>query len=166
MMLGPVTRPWLLLTLLILLTQTNPSHTFLWNRIGDEIADEVDDSVIQPLGSLAVGGGTKIVYDMLTYSYLDPIKPAIREVLRTIVVDGGGFVLTNLITSIWSLISIIAQLIYWIIDFSVNLSWRIKWDVFSFIVGQLNPFGGRQADHLSLFVGRALSELTPTYTAQ
>lgn len=163
-MLRHVTRPRLLLTLLVLLTLTGSSHTFLWNRIGDEIADEVDDSVIQPLGSLAVGGGTKIVYDMLTYSYLDPIKPAIRDAVRAVVVDGGGFVLTNLITSIWSLISIIAQLIYWIIDFSVNLSWRIKWDVFSFIVDQLNPFNG--ADLLSLFVGRALNELAPTYTAQ
>ncbi|KAK4288908.1 hypothetical protein Pmani_038092 [Petrolisthes manimaculis] len=164
MMPGHVTRPRLLLTLLVLLTLTGPSYTFLWNRIGDEIANEVDDGIIQPLGLLAFGGGTKIVYDMLTYSFLGPLKPAIREAVRTILVDGGGFVLSNLITSIWSLISIIAQLIYWIIDFSVSLSWRIKWDIFSFILGQLNPFTGR--DLLNSFVGRALNEFAHSYSAQ
>ncbi|KAK4288907.1 hypothetical protein Pmani_038091 [Petrolisthes manimaculis] len=145
---GPVT------ILLVLLLLPLPSYTFLW-RSEDDHSGELE--LVRPLAELALGGGTRIVWEMITFGFLSPIKPAIREAIKSLVVNTTTFTLSTIISSIWSIISIVAQFIYWFIEFNVFLSWRIKWDIISFILDQLNPFSKREL--VDNYLGRSLSTL-------
>lgn len=127
--------------LLLLLALPLPSYTFLWWS-DDDNSGEIE--VVRPLAELALGGGTRIVWEMITFGFLRPIKPAIREAIKALVVNTTGFTLSTLISSIWSIIGIVAEFITWFIEVNIFLFWRIKWDITSFILDQLNPFSRRE----------------------
>lgn len=129
--LGPAT------ILLLLLALPLPSYTFLRRSDDDDHSGEIE--VMRPLAELALGGGTRIVWEMITFGYLRRIKPAIRD----LILHATSFTLSTLISSIWSLIAIVAELITWFIEVSVFLFWRVKWDITSFILDQLNPLSRR-----------------------
>ncbi|KAG7176248.1 uncharacterized protein LOC121876546 isoform X1 [Homarus americanus] len=123
----------------VLLAFAAPSHSFFLNHLYDSISNSFYDHFVEPIVEVTIGGGTGIVYNALTHNFLG-LQPHIRRVWRTVVVDGGGFVISGIASGIWDIaVGIVRGIGRIVKTFAQNL-WNMQYNLIYYGFRLLNPF--------------------------
>ncbi|XP_069943606.1 uncharacterized protein [Cherax quadricarinatus] len=112
------------LVIVVVMTLASPAHAFV-NQLLEDLYDIIYDRFVKPVVETVVGGGTGLVFNALTFNFLG-LRPNIERIFTTVVIEGGGVLISTIAEIIYLIVLGIIETIIWIIAETVEVITDIK----------------------------------------